>query len=80
MKDYDLNCKSVIKNAYDVIIVGGGLGGLAAGVILASHQYITLLIEKNERLGGRFPSYYKDGFTIDVGTPPEPSSSLFRKF
>ncbi|MFX0003437.1 MAG: phytoene desaturase family protein [Candidatus Hermodarchaeota archaeon] len=52
---------------YDIIIIGGGIGGTAVGAILASKGFKTLLIEKNEFLGGRCSTYEKEGFKIDVG-------------
>lgn len=52
---------------YDVIIIGGGVGGTAIGAILASKGFKTLLIEKNNFLGGRCSTYEKDGFKLDVG-------------
>ncbi|MFX1468647.1 MAG: phytoene desaturase family protein [Promethearchaeota archaeon] len=52
---------------YDLIIIGGGIGGTAIGAILASKGFKTMLIEKNEFIGGRCSSYEKDGFKIDVG-------------
>ncbi|MFW9968808.1 MAG: NAD(P)-binding protein [Candidatus Odinarchaeota archaeon] len=33
---------------YDLIIIGGGVGGTAVGAILAPKGFKTLLIEKNE--------------------------------
>jgi len=52
---------------YDIIIIGGGVGGTAIGAILASKGLKTLLLEKNKFLGGRCSTYEKDGFKIDVG-------------
>ena len=52
---------------YDLVIIGGGVGGTAVGAILASKGFKTLLIEKNEFLGGRCSTYEKEGFKIDVG-------------
>jgi squalene-associated FAD-dependent desaturase len=40
-----------------VVVVGGGLAGLAAGVALADHGLRVSLLEKNPRLGGRATSY-----------------------
>ncbi|MFB0562503.1 MAG: phytoene desaturase family protein [Candidatus Lokiarchaeia archaeon] len=52
---------------YDVVVIGGGIGGTAAGAILASNGLKTLLVEKNEFIGGRCSTYEKEGFKIDVG-------------
>ena len=52
---------------YDVIVIGSGIGGTGLGVILASRGLKTLLIEKNDFIGGRCSTYEKEGFQIDVG-------------
>jgi prolycopene isomerase len=52
---------------FDIIIIGGGIGGTAVGAILASKGFKILLIEKNQFLGGRCSTYEKEGFKIDVG-------------
>lgn len=54
-------------NDYDIVIIGSGVGGTAVGALLASKNLNTLLIEKNEIIGGRCSTYEKDGFKIDVG-------------
>jgi cation diffusion facilitator CzcD-associated flavoprotein CzcO len=35
-----------------VVIIGGGLGGMSAGIRLAVDNYDVTIIEKGERLGG----------------------------
>jgi squalene-associated FAD-dependent desaturase len=40
-----------------VVVIGGGLAGLAASVALADHGRRVTLLEKNPRLGGRATSY-----------------------
>jgi phytoene desaturase len=53
---------------YDVIIVGGGVGGLATGALLSKKGFKTLLLEQNGVLGGRANSIeYKKGYTVDWG-------------
>ncbi len=51
----------------NVLIVGTGLGGLSAGLRLASRGYKVTFVEKNNQAGGRLNQLKKDGFTFDVG-------------
>ena len=52
-----------------VVVVGGGLGGLAAAVRLSSQRIPTLLLEQRAYLGGRAYSFVDDttGTVIDNG-------------
>lgn len=54
---------------YDVAVVGGGLGGLAASVQLALNGARVVLIEQANKLGGRAYSYVdrKTGDVVDNG-------------
>lgn len=49
------------------IIVGGGLGGLAAAIHLAARGRRVLLLEKNERVGGKLNLVEAGGYTFDTG-------------
>lgn len=40
------------KNDYDLVIVGGGLSGLAAAVAAGEKKLATLVLEKGRTLGG----------------------------
>ena len=51
----------------DVVIIGGGIGGLSAAIGLASRGANVTLLEKNTRLGGKLNIWEKDGFTFDTG-------------
>ncbi len=55
-----------MKN-YDAIIIGSGMGGIAAAMMLAHKGKKVVVFEKNTLLGGRLSSYKKDGFTLDIG-------------
>ena len=49
------------------IIVGGGLGGLSAAIHLAAAGERVLLLEKNERVGGKLNIHQGNGYTWDTG-------------
>ncbi|GHJ57960.1 phytoene desaturase [Nocardioides sp. OK12] len=50
-----------------VVVVGGGIAGLATAALLAAHGHSVDLLEKNEELGGRVGSIERDGFRFDTG-------------
>lgn len=52
---------------YDAIVIGSGIGGLAAALLLLHQNKSVLVLEKNNLIGGRFTSFKKDEFTIDLG-------------
>jgi protoporphyrinogen oxidase len=51
----------------DVVIIGGGLSGLAAAVELETLKVPYRLIEVKKRLGGSIASLQEAGFTLDTG-------------
>jgi diapolycopene oxygenase len=50
-----------------IIIIGGGLGALAAAVVLRARGHRVLLIEKNTWLGGKAAELRMQGFRFDMG-------------
>ncbi|MCW1310099.1 MAG: NAD(P)-binding protein, partial [Candidatus Parvarchaeota archaeon] len=54
-------------DGYDVIVVGGGIAGLTASAYTSRSGLRTLLIEKNEEVGGLVSTIEKDGFYFDAG-------------
>lgn len=52
---------------YDIIIIGAGLGGLAAGAKLAKEGKKVLLIEQHDRPGGCATTFKRKDFTMEVG-------------
>ncbi len=52
---------------YDVVIIGAGLAGLVAGVLLCDEGYSVCIIEKNEQIGGNLQTFRRDGITFDTG-------------
>ncbi|MFZ4793076.1 MAG: phytoene desaturase family protein [Blastocatellia bacterium] len=55
------------KEPREVTIVGGGLGGLSAGIHLRLAGYEVTIYEANEQVGGRANQLKMDGFTFDTG-------------
>ena len=51
--------------SFDIIIVGAGIGGTVCAALLSQAGFKTLLLEKNNEVGGACSSYYKEGFVID---------------
>lgn len=63
-----------------VLIVGAGLGGLAAGLRLVKQGFEVEIIEKNNQAGGRLNQIKKDGFTFDTGPSFFSMSYEFEEF
>lgn len=51
----------------DVIIIGGGVSGLATGALLARQGYRATVLEKGNQPGGRAYTYIDRGFTLNYG-------------
>ncbi len=51
----------------DIIIIGGGLGGLISGAKLAKEGKSVLLIEQHSKPGGCATTFNRKGFTFEVG-------------
>ena len=56
-----------MEERFDVVIVGGGLGGLECGVILSREGYKVLVLEKNKQLGGNLQTFSRDKRIFDTG-------------
>lgn len=51
----------------EVVVVGGGVGGLATAALLARGGARVTLLERHEQLGGRTGTWEVDGFRFDTG-------------
>lgn len=69
--------------AKKIIVIGAGLGGLAAGLRLAHAGHRVTILEKNEQPGGKVNRLEWEGFHFDTGptilTLPEEIYRLFRE-
>lgn len=50
-----------------IAVIGGGLGGLAAAVVLAARGHKVVLLEKNGWVGGKAAVLEEGGFRFDMG-------------
>ncbi|GIW66586.1 MAG: phytoene dehydrogenase [Candidatus Parcubacteria bacterium] len=50
-----------------VIIIGSGIGGLSAGVLLAKKGFEVLIFEKNQNFGGRVNFFKANEHVFDMG-------------
>ncbi|WP_109212064.1 MULTISPECIES: phytoene desaturase family protein [Microbacterium] len=68
--------------AQRAVVVGGGIGGLAAAALLAAEGWDTAVFEARTELGGRAGSWEQDGFRFDTGPSwylmPEVFDHFFR--
>jgi phytoene desaturase len=54
-------------NQKNILIIGAGLGGIAAAAHLAQHGMHVTVLEKNNRPGGRCDRISRDGHHFDTG-------------
>ena len=53
-------------SSYDVIVIGSGPGGASCATLLQKRGIQTLLVEKNNSIGGKMVSIEKDGYAYDL--------------
>ncbi|OXM63509.1 phytoene desaturase family protein [Amycolatopsis vastitatis] len=63
----------------DVVVVGGGMGGLAAAARLAAAGHRVTVLERAPECGGKLGSYRRDGFTFDTGPSLLTLPSVYRE-
>lgn len=56
-----------MKEQYDVVIIGSGLGGLVSAIILAKEGYSVCVLEKNNQYGGNLQTFVRDKTIFDTG-------------
>ncbi|MBF4577112.1 phytoene desaturase family protein [Frondihabitans sp. VKM Ac-2883] len=70
------------KKGQSVVIIGGGISGLASAGLLARDGYDVTILEKSDQVGGRASSWQADGFRFDMGPSwylmPEVFDHFFR--
>ena len=57
-----------IEERWDAIVVGSGIGGLAAAALLSKHGgKKVLVLERHYAVGGYTHSFHRPGYEWDVG-------------
>jgi phytoene dehydrogenase-like protein len=65
VKSYDM-CFNMKEN-WDAIIIGAGMGGLTAAAHLVKAGFSVLVLERNPHIGGTAYVYHRKGFTFPMG-------------
>jgi len=55
-----------MKNRYDAVVIGAGLGGLSAATLLARRGFSTLLLEQHNIPGGYATSFVRGRYEFEV--------------
>ncbi|HJX69940.1 MAG TPA: NAD(P)-binding protein, partial [Dehalococcoidia bacterium] len=56
-----------VKDSYDAVVIGGGIGGLTCGALLARNRMSVLIAEQGSKPGGCCTSFEHRGYTFDNG-------------
>ena len=56
-----------MEDRYDIVVVGGGLAGLAAAALAGREGRRVLLLERSSTLGGRAQTFEQEGFYFNEG-------------
>lgn len=56
-----------MKEQYDVVIAGSGLGGLICALIMAKEGHSVCVLEKNNQFGGNLQTFVRDKTIFDTG-------------
>jgi len=54
-------------SAYDVVVVGGGIGGLTVAALLSAHRLNTCLLERQSQVGGCIARVEFSGYDFEPG-------------
>ncbi len=69
-------------SARPAVVIGAGIGGIAAAIRLAAKGYAVTVLEANPYVGGKLTAFTDGGYRFDAGpslfTAPEKVDALFR--
>ena len=56
-----------MRESFDIVIIGSGLGGLVCATILAKEGLSVLVLEKNKQYGGNLQTFVRNRCIFDTG-------------
>src|SRR5690606_38609915 len=56
-----------MRESFDIIVIGSGLGGLVCAAILAKEGRKVLVLEKNKQYGGNLQTFVRNRCIFDTG-------------
>jgi len=71
-------CTASMPRTHRAIVIGAGLGGLAAAMRLGAKGYRTIVLDRLDTPGGRGSSIERDGHRFDLGPTIVTLPNLFR--
>jgi 1-hydroxy-2-isopentenylcarotenoid 3,4-desaturase len=63
-----------------IVVVGAGIGGMAAAALLAQAGFRVTVIERNDQTGGRARVWRQGGYTFDMGPSWYLMPEVFERF
>jgi len=69
---------SADSNNKRVVVIGAGLGGMSAAIMLARSGFQVTILEKNAHVGGKLNQLQKGGFSFDLGPSIFTLPQIFR--
>ena len=55
------------KNSFDVVVIGAGITGISAGLVLNNTPLNWIILEAQNHIGGRLDSIVIDNVQVDTG-------------
>src|SRR5579871_3798237 len=69
---------SPASKVQSAVVIGAGLGGMSAAIMLARNGFQVTVVEKNAHAGGKLNQLQTEGFSFDLGPSIFTLPHLFR--